>query len=560
MADELITKQELIDAKVDAKDLGEAVNNNSSGIVTPRYGTPYATAPAAIQKIESDGAAAIAKLESTGGFITVATLADLQAIIPVYENQAARVNETGDEYSWNPDVLPNPKWEPTGRNYIQDSKVYTDNEVAAALTTASNDASTKAENAENNAKNYVNLKLVNFGPRSGYLGGYSTESGLMLLGFRTSDGRPIFGNGGDFITDLETQKNNFNQTIEVVSANPRSGILGGIKTPSGMLLISFDAKTGKPILAGVDVIQEIEKLKNNGSSSEAKVQFLPNNHLAGWGDSLTGAGSSGDWLSKLAANIGLPFYNGGIGGQGSKSIAARQGAVPVLFNAFTIPAATTAVAVTLKNDFSPCSSGGAAQQLTVNNIVGNLIRDSSGNHTFTRLVAGSDVVVPQGTPGYSVLGETYSKSLQFIGTGRNSFSNMTPAEIVATVSAMINNQRTQIKRFIVWSFPYFPSDSSTQKANVDAVNNALKAAFPQYFVDIKNWLCTTSPVTFGSTTINDPFTVLGITPTSQDLTDAAAGLTPVSLRSAVDDGHFNQNCGTAIAYRMQRELEIKGWI
>ncbi|WEH89779.1 hypothetical protein PX669_05695 [Acinetobacter soli] len=50
MADEIITKQELIDAKPDVKNLGEAANGNETGIVTPRYGEPYLTAPAAIKK------------------------------------------------------------------------------------------------------------------------------------------------------------------------------------------------------------------------------------------------------------------------------------------------------------------------------------------------------------------------------------------------------------------------------------------------------------------------------------------------------------------------------
>lgn len=132
MADQLITRQELIDAKPDVKNLGEAANGNETGIVTPRYGAPYSTAPAAIQKIESDGAAAIAKLESTGGLISAPTLTALQAITPEYDYQLARVDATGDEYRWNPALTTPVKWEETGRNFLSESKAYADSKAEAA--------------------------------------------------------------------------------------------------------------------------------------------------------------------------------------------------------------------------------------------------------------------------------------------------------------------------------------------------------------------------------------------------------------------------------------------
>lgn len=116
MADEIITREELVDAKVDAKDLGECVNGNETGIVNPRYGDPYPTLPKAIEKIEN-----------TGGYISAPTLAALNAIMPSYNYQLARVDATGDEYRWNPAATPTPLWEPTGRNFLNDSKVYADN-------------------------------------------------------------------------------------------------------------------------------------------------------------------------------------------------------------------------------------------------------------------------------------------------------------------------------------------------------------------------------------------------------------------------------------------------
>lgn len=114
MADEIITREELVDAKVDAKDLGECVHGNESGIVTPRLGAPYPTLPAAIRKIEN-----------VGGYISAPTLTALQAIVPSYNYQLARDDSTGDEYRWNPAATP-PQWVSTGRNFINEAKQYTD--------------------------------------------------------------------------------------------------------------------------------------------------------------------------------------------------------------------------------------------------------------------------------------------------------------------------------------------------------------------------------------------------------------------------------------------------
>ena len=50
MAD-IVTKEDLENASIDAKDLGECVHGNVSGVVTPRLGVPYPTLPAAIDTI-----------------------------------------------------------------------------------------------------------------------------------------------------------------------------------------------------------------------------------------------------------------------------------------------------------------------------------------------------------------------------------------------------------------------------------------------------------------------------------------------------------------------------
>lgn len=90
MADEIITKQELIDAKPDVKNLGEAANGNETGIVTPRYGEPYLTAPAAIKKIID-----------AGGFRPFSTEVELKAYTPTISPVAAYAFDTKKVWLWN---------------------------------------------------------------------------------------------------------------------------------------------------------------------------------------------------------------------------------------------------------------------------------------------------------------------------------------------------------------------------------------------------------------------------------------------------------------------------
>lgn len=62
MADQPVTREKLINADIDADNLGKAVNE--LGVVNPRYGNPYKTAPQAIKDIEDNGNAEISNLRN----------------------------------------------------------------------------------------------------------------------------------------------------------------------------------------------------------------------------------------------------------------------------------------------------------------------------------------------------------------------------------------------------------------------------------------------------------------------------------------------------------------
>lgn len=65
---------------------------------------------------------AVLDFENTGGYITAANLAELNTITPSYDFQLARVEDSGDEYRWDPSATPSPAWEPTGKNWLNAAK------------------------------------------------------------------------------------------------------------------------------------------------------------------------------------------------------------------------------------------------------------------------------------------------------------------------------------------------------------------------------------------------------------------------------------------------------
>lgn len=112
---EMISTEDIVNVKRDLNDIGECINGNETGVVNPRLGDSFSTLPAAI-----------AAVENKGGYITVPNLAALNAIVPEFNHQVARTDDTGNEYRWNPAATPSPKWEATGKNYLNDAKAYAD--------------------------------------------------------------------------------------------------------------------------------------------------------------------------------------------------------------------------------------------------------------------------------------------------------------------------------------------------------------------------------------------------------------------------------------------------
>ncbi|WP_288385552.1 CotH kinase family protein [uncultured Acinetobacter sp.] len=116
---------------------------------------------AGVQEKLVDVAEAIVKLENTGGLISAPTFNDLEKIIPEYEYQLARLSDSGDEYSWNPKSNPK-RWEPTGRNFIRDSKEYTDHSLNEAVQETKSYTDSEIEDLKSSLSEKVNSLMEGF--------------------------------------------------------------------------------------------------------------------------------------------------------------------------------------------------------------------------------------------------------------------------------------------------------------------------------------------------------------------------------------------------------------
>ena len=110
MADQVITKQELIDAQKDAQSLDSVINGDDNTTVITRKNRSYPSIARAIKKIIE-----------TGGFEPFATESALKASVPVLTKKAAKALDTGKIWLWQDGA-----WNDTGLSELDRAKKYTD--------------------------------------------------------------------------------------------------------------------------------------------------------------------------------------------------------------------------------------------------------------------------------------------------------------------------------------------------------------------------------------------------------------------------------------------------
>jgi lysophospholipase L1-like esterase len=271
--------------------------------------------------------------------------------------------------------------------------------------------------------------------------------------------------------------------------------------------------------------------------------------IACWGDSLT----AGGWPATLATELGVITRNFGIGGQGAASIAARQGGSPALITApsDTIPASGsfTVTSISATPYSSPSGTGTSSGHGTLAGVPGTLTRDNVTNvTTFTRDTAGTAVWCPKNTPWVTDEAVANAAQMAIIWSGRNGFNVLPSATLVAYIQSMVTYMDVPRKRFLVLEIPPFTGEEigTANRTTLDAVNAALLAAFPNNFVPVAQYL--RGPALADG----------GYTPTTQDTTDIANGMTPSTLRGG-DPGHPTAAAHVLIGKYLAKIIQQKGW-
>jgi lysophospholipase L1-like esterase len=261
-----------------------------------------------------------------------------------------------------------------------------------------------------------------------------------------------------------------------------------------------------------------------------------------WGDSITGSTPGVTaWSVLLSTLTGRTVTNRGSGGETSVTIAARSGALPALFisNTGEIPATATSVNLTIQPYYGQTPAPlvqayGGYEIGTLAGVPGRLARNATtGQYSFTRDNAGTAVPLSRPKPYYSTPFAVHRGDINIIFLGANGPDHPRP---LTDSKAMAEYVNTAEKRFLVVS----------RTNGNDAEDEAYFAEFGRRFFSIRKYL-----VEYG-------LADAGITATSTDIADMAAGKVPTSLR--VDGIHWTQAASDIMAKITAERLKEMGWV
>lgn len=301
--------------------------------------------------------------------------------------------------------------------------------------------------------------------------------------------------------------------------------------------------------------------------------------LACWGDSLTyGVGGDGvTYPDELAKLLGLKVYNGGVIGERTSGIAAREGGrVPVATfptPSEPLPAGTFKVYLDAKQPFyakTQVIQEEGTLDCTIGTVRGVLSkRDYSWEfnpYYFTR-DDGANLRPGAGELHFDVSTKDYAPAQIFWG-GHNDLrliygpTASEPNRGAVFRDIVLDNTRlftdTNPPHYLVLSMLNGKSAGNGSTTNgrktdyyknvVELVNPALAAEHgPQHYLDVRTWL------------VNDALAYGGITPTPQDLKDLQEDIPPSSLTVRGEDPHLNPLGYTLLSQYLAQNLVRLGW-
>lgn len=285
-------------------------------------------------------------------------------------------------------------------------------------------------------------------------------------------------------------------------------------------------------------------------------ELVPEEKIDLFGDSLTaGTGSTNlgtgylrgySYVLNDLLTDGKTIFNAGAGGAGIEDICVRQGGASLFCKPFTIPADTSAAAITLFMDDGteprtfPTHTGQGLNPVTISGIQGNLSYDSgTTTNYFTRLAAGTATTLTRDTK-IITNGSRQKGGILVIWAGSNNSPDATEMEsLLPWIDNMISYNGND--KYIVLGLT-----CKSYMADIVNVNKVLAKKYGFHFLDIRRYL------------LDYGLADAAITPTAQDTTDIAAGEIPTSLR--VDEIHFNDAGYTIIGNLVYKKgVELGYW-
>lgn len=287
---------------------------------------------------------------------------------------------------------------------------------------------------------------------------------------------------------------------------------------------------------------------------------LPN--IVVWGDSDSSPNKGWkEWPKRLLEMLdGFNLKNQAVAGEFTSSTAARQGGNSLTVGAFTIPATTDPVLVSLTgldgqafNNSNVFSAGGDFNPCTIANIKG-AISGGSTNY-FTRAAAGAATQVSANSPVASNNDAVFNNSdaVMLINLGNNAGWQETPTLLLNQIKMMVNHFTAAGGTKYIISGP-FASTYTRTASGIEKIRQfeALAAEeFGTHWFSLRQYL-----IDYGLSQNN-------LTPTTSDTERIAAGQVPGSLlgggtvdnilmypATSSDDAHVNAygSNSAAIAY------------
>lgn len=274
-------------------------------------------------------------------------------------------------------------------------------------------------------------------------------------------------------------------------------------------------------------------------SGNATLIVETGNDIAAWGDSLTPR-----YVAQLRTLYPTrSVFNGGVGGQKSTQIAARQGGVvPLLTIAGDVIPASGSVVVTGQTAYVHNAQGPGGVLGTLGGVHGSFNYDNISTYTFTRSSPGLDTSIAPGTP---FIVDTFNRNtwINTIWSGNNNPGE--PLVVKADIAAMVAFLSSANRRFVVLStingdFGVWTRIGGGGYNFVTQLNNDLSVLYPQNYIDVRAYLISRYDP-------NIP----------QDVIDHQNDVIPSSLR--VDQVHLNDKGALLVAQKVQQFIQSKGW-